>query len=85
MGRREKVFLKKLTVVYIQKGLTRDDNFALPCLTRPSPHGFSLPRKGGGAGMRQDFRPVSRGGVGMDLDFLDSPRLVLPHPRPAPR
>ena len=83
--RREKVFLKKLIVIYIQKGLTRDDNFAPPYLTHPSPRGFSPPRKAGGTGMRQDFSPTPRDGAGMGLDFLDPPRPALLGPRPAPR
>ena len=54
-----------------------------PALTRPAPphpHGFSPPRKGGGAGMGQYFVPAPRGGAGMDLVFLSPPRPVpAPH------
>ena len=46
---------------------------------------FSPPRKGGGAGMGQDFSPAPRGGAGMGLSFLDPPRPAPPHPRPTPR
>ena len=66
---------------------TRDDNFSLPRLTRPSPlclHGFSPPRKGSGAGMGQDFSPTPRGGAGMALDFLNPPCPAPPLLVPAP-
>ena len=58
---------------------SRDDNFV------PShfyPCGFSLPYKGGGAGMWRDFSPASQDGTGMGLDFLD-PTSPDPPPRPA--
>ena len=43
--------------------------------------GFSPPRKGGGAGMGQNFRPAPRGGAGMGLHFLDPPRPIPAPPR----
>ena len=48
-----------------------------PALTRPTPHGFSPPRKGGGARMGQYFVPVPRGGAGMSLVFLSPSRPAL--------
>ena len=44
---------------------------------------FSLPRKGGGVGMRQDFSPTSRDRAGMGLKFLDPPSPASPHPHQA--
>ena len=44
-----------------------DGNFAPPHLTCPSPLcscGFFPPRKGGGAGMGQDFSPTLQGKAG---------------------
>ena len=69
-----------LTHVFL---VIRDGNFApprpaWPALPRFAPCGFSPSRKGGGAGMGRDFRPVPWGGVGMGLHFLNPP-----HPRPA--
>ena len=52
---------------------------AWPALPRFALCGFSPSRKGDGVGMGQDFRPAPRGGVGMDLSFLDPAR-----PIPAP-
>ena len=48
------------------------------CLTPPrfTTCRFSPPRKGGGAGVGQDFSPAPRSGVGMGLNFLDLPRPV---------
>ena len=46
-------------------------------LALPTPHGFSPPRKGGGAGMRQYFVPAPRGGVGMGLVYLSPPHPTL--------
>ena len=57
----------------------RDDNFSPSYLTYPSLHGFSPPRKSGGAGMGQDFNPTPWDGIGMGLDFLNPP-----HPPPPP-
>ena len=55
----------------------------LPRPAWPAPRfalcGFSLPRKGDGAGMGQDFRPAPRDGVGMGLHFLDPP-CPIPNP-----
>ena len=62
----------------------RDDNFSPSCLTCPSPHGFSPPRKGGGAGMGQDISPTPWDGTGMGLDFLKPPPPPLPIPLPYP-
>ena len=57
---------------------------ASPAPPRFALHGFSPPRKGGGAGMGQDFSPTLWGGAGMGLDFLDPPyprpSLSPPHP-----
>ena len=52
-----------------------------PALPRPTPHGFSPPRKGGGAEMGQYFVPAPRGGAGMGLHFLDPPRPIPAPPR----
>ena len=51
-----------------------------PALPRFAPCGFSPPRKGGGAGMGQDFRPAPWGGAKMGLHFLDLPRPAPPPP-----
>ena len=48
---------------------------AWPAPPRFAPCGFSPPRKGGGVGMGQDFRPAPRGGAGMGLHFLDPPHI----------
>ena len=45
-------------------------NLPLPTLSHVPP------RKGGGAGMGQDFSPAPRGWAGVGLDFLDMPLLV---------
>ena len=37
----------------------------------------TMPGKGGGAGMEQNFSPAPWGKAGMGLDFLDPPRPAL--------
>ena len=39
----------------------------------------------GVGGIGQDFSPAPRGGVGIGLDFLDSPHPIPSHPYPTPR
>ena len=71
-----------LALYYIKENL-KLGMAILPCLAWPVPpffiwHGFSLPLKGGGAGLGWDFSLTSWGRTRMGIDFLD-----LSHPIPS--
>ena len=59
--------------------LNKLQNLGMAILHWPDPHGFYLPRRGGGVGMGQDFCPDHWGGAVMGIG-IDSPRLARPTP-----
>ena len=80
----KKLMVENLTCTCYDLGMAILPRPAWPAPPRFAPCGFSPPRKGGGAGMGQDFRPAPRGGAGMGLHFLDPPRPIPTPSRPIP-